>query len=236
MGGPRIPWDEARLRDIVERLKSAGLTLANVMIGGFPNAIYGRPGRDEEIDNVRESIRAAGRSGMPVIEYNFYAHRAMEGYYEETGPRRRRHDGLRLRPHQGPAAAAAGGRAHARRNVGQRHLFPQGGGAGGREGRSAAGAASQRSAGARQPRLGPDHGHARGMEAPHRDRAEPVQRHHLRLRRHPRNGRGPGRGLPLLRLARPHQPHALPQRARARAVREVHRGRSWTRARSTCSP
>ena len=85
MGGPRIPWDEARLRSIVERLKSAGLTLANVMIGGFPNAVYGRPGRDEEIDSVRESIRAAGRIGIPVIEYNFYAHRAVEGYYQEEG-------------------------------------------------------------------------------------------------------------------------------------------------------
>ena len=85
MGGPRIPWDEARLRYIVERLKSAGLTLANVMIGGFPTAVYGRPGRDGEIDNVRESIRAAGRIGIPVVEYNFYAHRAVEGYYQEQG-------------------------------------------------------------------------------------------------------------------------------------------------------
>jgi len=85
MGGPRIPWDQARLGAIVERLKSAGLTLANVMIGGFPNAVYGRPGRDEEIANVRESIRAAGRIGIPVIEYNFYAHRAVEGSYQELG-------------------------------------------------------------------------------------------------------------------------------------------------------
>jgi len=32
-----------------------------------------------------QSIRAAGKAGLPVIEYNFYAHRAMEGYYEQTG-------------------------------------------------------------------------------------------------------------------------------------------------------
>ncbi len=55
------------------------------MIGGFPNTIYGRPGRDEEIEKVRQSIQAAGQVGLPVVEYNFYAHRAMEGYYEETG-------------------------------------------------------------------------------------------------------------------------------------------------------
>jgi len=86
MGGPaKLPWQEAEIRSIMDRLKSGGLTLSNMMIVGFPNAIYGRPGRDEEIEKVRQSIRAAGRAGLPVVEYNFYAHRAMEGYYEETG-------------------------------------------------------------------------------------------------------------------------------------------------------
>ncbi len=85
MGGPRIPWQEAEVRARMERLRQGGLTLGNMMIGGFRNTIYGRPGRDEEIDKVRQSIRAAGRAGLPVVEYNFYAHRAVEGYYEETG-------------------------------------------------------------------------------------------------------------------------------------------------------
>ena len=84
-GGPPIPWQESRIRSIMDTLKSGGLTLGNLMIGGFPNTLYGRPGRDEEIEKVRQSIRAAGRAGLPVIEYNFYAHRAIEGYYEETG-------------------------------------------------------------------------------------------------------------------------------------------------------
>ena len=84
-GSPPIPWEEARIRTIMDTLKSAGLRLGNMMIGGFPNTLYGRPGRDEEIEKVRQSIRAAGRAGLPVIEYNFYAHRAIEGYYEETG-------------------------------------------------------------------------------------------------------------------------------------------------------
>jgi mannonate dehydratase len=56
-----------------------------MMIAGFPNTIFGRPGRDEEIENIRKSIRVAGKVGLPVVEYNFYAHRAIEGYYEETG-------------------------------------------------------------------------------------------------------------------------------------------------------
>ena len=85
MGGPVIPWQETELRSLMERLKSGGLTLGNMMISGFPSTLYGRPGRDEEIDKVLQSIRAAGRSGLPVIEYNFYAHRLVEGYYEEMG-------------------------------------------------------------------------------------------------------------------------------------------------------
>ena len=84
-GGPSIPWQETDLRARMDRLKANGLTLVNLMIAGFSNTLYGRPGRDEEIDKVRQSIRAAGRVGLPIIEYNFYAHRLVEGYYEETG-------------------------------------------------------------------------------------------------------------------------------------------------------
>ena len=92
---PPIPWTEADIRSRMERLRSGGLTLANMMIpwmtpartanGSFPNAIAGEPGRDEEIDKVRQSIRAAGRAGVPVVEYNFYAHRITEGYHDEPG-------------------------------------------------------------------------------------------------------------------------------------------------------
>jgi mannonate dehydratase len=84
-GGPRIPWQEADLRARIDKLKAGGITLYNMMIGGFNKTLYGKPGRDEEIEQVRQSIRAAGKVGLPVIEYNFYAHRAMEGYYEEPG-------------------------------------------------------------------------------------------------------------------------------------------------------
>ena len=84
-GGPRIPWEEARLKEMIDRLNSNGLTLANLMISGFPNAIYNRPEKDADIEKVIQSIKAAGRVGLPVVEYNWYAHRAMEGYFEETG-------------------------------------------------------------------------------------------------------------------------------------------------------
>ena len=79
-----IPWEESRLRQQMDRIKAAGLNLGNLMIAGFNNAIYGRPGRDEEIEKVIASIQAAGKVGLPVVEYNWYAHRAMEGYFEEA--------------------------------------------------------------------------------------------------------------------------------------------------------
>ena len=82
--GP-IPWEEARLKELIDRLRGHGVTVGNLMIIGFPDTIYGRPGRDAEIDKVIRSIRAAGKVGLPVIEYNFYAHRLIEGYYEEIG-------------------------------------------------------------------------------------------------------------------------------------------------------
>ena len=84
-GSGPIPWKEADLRARLDHYKAGGLTCGNMMIVGFPNAIYGRPGRDEEIEKVIQSVSAAGRAGLPVIEYNWYAHRALEGYYGETG-------------------------------------------------------------------------------------------------------------------------------------------------------
>ena len=83
-GGP-IPWQEARLQEMMGTLRANGLTLANLMIVGFPNAIYNRPGKDQDIERVIQSVKAAGRVGLPVVEYNWYAHRAMEGYFEEPG-------------------------------------------------------------------------------------------------------------------------------------------------------
>ena len=56
-----------------------------MMISGFDDVIWGRPGADAQIADVITSIRAAGKAGLPVVEYNFYAHRLIEGYKEETG-------------------------------------------------------------------------------------------------------------------------------------------------------
>ncbi|HXW04537.1 MAG TPA: mannonate dehydratase [Vicinamibacterales bacterium] len=84
-GGPAIPWDETGVRERMERFKAGGLSLCNMMISGFNDVILGRPGADARTQDVIASIRAAGRAGLPVIEYNFYANRLMEGYKEEAG-------------------------------------------------------------------------------------------------------------------------------------------------------
>jgi mannonate dehydratase len=84
-GGPGLPWEEADIRARMERFKAGGLTLCNMMIAGFNDVIWGRPAADEQTAQVIASIRAAGKAGLPVIEYNFYAHRLTEGYKEEAG-------------------------------------------------------------------------------------------------------------------------------------------------------
>jgi mannonate dehydratase len=56
-----------------------------MMLHDFRDVILGRPGRDAAIENVQKSIRVAGRVGIPVVEYNFYALRAMGGYHKTEG-------------------------------------------------------------------------------------------------------------------------------------------------------
>jgi mannonate dehydratase len=83
--GPPNPWQEYQIGGLMASFQSGSLMTGNIMIGGLPNTIYEGPRSDEEINNVGRSIRAAGRAGQPIIEYNFYAHRFVEGYYAQTG-------------------------------------------------------------------------------------------------------------------------------------------------------
>jgi len=82
--GPQIPWTEKSLTDAKDQYKAEGLTVINMMIVGFDNVIYGRDGRDEELRKIQDSLRAAGAVGLPVVEYNFYAHRFVDGYYNTS--------------------------------------------------------------------------------------------------------------------------------------------------------
>jgi mannonate dehydratase len=89
-GGGQLPWTVEALTAQLEPWKTAGIQVANLMINLSPDILYGKAGtkREEDLEKIRQSIVAAGRVGLPVVEYNFYAHRAMEGYFEETDEER----------------------------------------------------------------------------------------------------------------------------------------------------
>jgi mannonate dehydratase len=80
-GGPSGPWTEAEVRRVIERVERAGLRLGILMLHGFPNVILGNPERDRDL----ESIRIAGRLGIPVVEYNFFGLRNVEGLDRRPG-------------------------------------------------------------------------------------------------------------------------------------------------------
>jgi mannonate dehydratase len=84
-GVPGSPWTEASLNAIMQRFKAVDIAVGNLMINLSSDILYGKAGnkRYEDIEKVKLSIVAAGQVGLPVVEYNFYAHRAMEGYFEE---------------------------------------------------------------------------------------------------------------------------------------------------------
>lgn len=79
------PWTVPQIRLIKERVESFGLKLRHLMMHDFRRAILGRPGRDEDIENVQKSIRVAAEVGIPIVEYNWYALRAQQGYYRKPG-------------------------------------------------------------------------------------------------------------------------------------------------------
>lgn len=79
------PWKEADLRQLQQKVAAHGLKIGNLMLHDFRDAILGKPGANADIEKVCESIRVAGKVGIPVVEYNWYVLRAMGGYYEQKG-------------------------------------------------------------------------------------------------------------------------------------------------------
>ncbi|MEC9293047.1 MAG: mannonate dehydratase [Chloroflexota bacterium] len=78
-------WTDHNLKRHIERAASADLQLRNVMFNPSPRVRFGEPGRDEDIETINRAIQIAGRQGLPVMEYNFYAHRIVEGYRVVAG-------------------------------------------------------------------------------------------------------------------------------------------------------
>src|SRR5882757_1579296 len=91
---PPPPWTEDWFRKRMDLLATQGLKLGIVMVPWFKNGVmepeflkvvHGKPGRDDMIDKLKASIVAAGKVGLPVVEYDFFPHRANEGYKEIPG-------------------------------------------------------------------------------------------------------------------------------------------------------
>jgi mannonate dehydratase len=83
--GGGMPLTEANIRSTIQSAKDAGLVAYNAMINVPASVIYGKDTRAKDMEPFIASIEAAGKAGLPVLEYNFYAHRVIEGYYETVG-------------------------------------------------------------------------------------------------------------------------------------------------------
>jgi D-mannonate dehydratase len=84
-GGGSGPWTEEEVRQTIDQVAQQGLKLADIMLHAFPNVVLGKPERDRDIEHIQQSIRIAGRLGVPVLQYNFEGFRAVEGLYATPG-------------------------------------------------------------------------------------------------------------------------------------------------------
>lgn len=72
--GNPVPWSEAALTRDVATFAEHGFTISAIEdTPPLDAARLGRPGRDEQIENVQEQIRAMGRLGIGVLCYNWMA-------------------------------------------------------------------------------------------------------------------------------------------------------------------
>jgi mannonate dehydratase len=85
VSGPGGVWTAESVRHAVDAAKEAGMVAYNAMINLPASVIYGKDTRAKDMEPFLASIEAAGKGGLTVVEYNFYAHRATEGYYETVG-------------------------------------------------------------------------------------------------------------------------------------------------------
>lgn len=67
-------WSYENLRSLRERIEAAGLRLnaiENVPISFYDKAMLGKDGGDEQIENMKETIRNMGRAGIPIFGYHW---------------------------------------------------------------------------------------------------------------------------------------------------------------------
>jgi mannonate dehydratase len=85
IGGGGGAATEESIRRAIQTAKDNGCVAYNAMVNVPSSVIYGKDTRAKDLEPFIATIQAAGKAGLPVIEYNFYAHRATEGYYETIG-------------------------------------------------------------------------------------------------------------------------------------------------------
>ena len=91
---PGQPWGTDYLQPRVDALAKEGMKIGIMMVrwsyqGGLDpqmsQIVFGGPNRDAEIDKIKQTIVNCGKLGIPVVEWNFYNHRAEEGYQQVPG-------------------------------------------------------------------------------------------------------------------------------------------------------
>jgi mannonate dehydratase len=67
-------WSAGDVRAVKKACEAAGLALESMMIpiDFYLQARLGKSGRDQEIENVCRTIRAAGEEGVPMLEWRFW--------------------------------------------------------------------------------------------------------------------------------------------------------------------
>src|SRR5262249_38683651 len=75
---PKIPgdthWEEKDLRALVDKAREYDLpieAIENVPVHFYEKAMLGLPGRDEQIEHYRTTVRNLGRAGIPILGFHF---------------------------------------------------------------------------------------------------------------------------------------------------------------------
>ncbi len=75
---PKLPgderWEYEDLLALRERAEGAGLRLValeNVPVPFYDQIMLGLPGRERQLENMRQTVRNMGRAGIPILGYHF---------------------------------------------------------------------------------------------------------------------------------------------------------------------
>lgn len=81
-------WGFLELVQLKARVEAHGLSLEaiqNPPTSSYRKCLRGLPGRDEEIENLQNSIRNMGRAGIPILSYHWMTNRVWRTSKDELG-------------------------------------------------------------------------------------------------------------------------------------------------------